>query len=134
VKISPGVLALVIGSAAAVVGLGVYQAWWTVAFPIGGAIAATLEHRGIRAIETTVVGVVGAVCLALGGLGAFLVVMGGRSCARPDLPCPSGPPDTLLLGAGLLAGSIVVLAVLVVLVRRRLRVAARNGDPHDIRR
>ena len=82
------------------------------------------------------VGAAVAVCLATGGLGAFLAAMSGHSCARADLPCPDGAPDLLLVGAGALFGSLVVLGVIVAFVRRRLRMRAtdREGASRDIHR
>jgi hypothetical protein len=117
--LSPGVLAIVVGCAVAVAGLGLYQAWWTVVFPIGGAIVAILERRGVRAVEAVVVGAATASALAMGGIGAFLSLMSGRSCARP--PCPDGPPLLLIAGLGALLASAVVLAIVAAHVRRRRR-------------
>jgi hypothetical protein len=132
-----GPLAAIAGIAVALVGVGVYQAWWTVVFVIAGGLVAVLHRQGLRLIHTIAIGAAVAISLALGGLGAFLTIMSGSTCARPDLPCPSGPPPVLLVGLGTLAVSFVGLVVTLAYVRRRLRdraSASRRPDASDIAR
>jgi len=135
-SLSFGALAVIAGAAVAIVGLGLYQAWWTVVFPIGGAVVAMLERRGVRAVDALISGGAIAAALASGGVGAFLVVMSGRSCARPDLPCPDGPPELLLAGLGALVASAVFFGAIVAFMRRRQveRSNARDAGSRDIYR
>lgn len=48
-KTSPvGLVALVAGCTVSVVGLGAYQAWWTVVFAIGGFAVAPVTQRQVE--------------------------------------------------------------------------------------
>lgn len=42
---SLGIVMLLVGVGVAVVGLGRYEAWWTVVLPIAGAVITVLERR-----------------------------------------------------------------------------------------
>ena len=94
-----GIVGLAIGLGIAAYGLGRYEAWWTVAFAIGGVAVAIADFRRVRTARAVIAGVAIAVSVAVALLGVFLVVM--SPLARGD--------GTAFLVAGL--GAELVAAV-----------------------
>jgi protein-S-isoprenylcysteine O-methyltransferase Ste14 len=109
-----GIVGLAIGLGIAAYGLGRYEAWWTVAFAIGGVGVAIADFRRVRTVPAVIAGIAIAVSVAVGLLGVFLVVM--SPLARGD-----GIP---LLSAGL--GALLVAAVSLVVT---VRYARRSTPP-----
>ncbi|HJP87448.1 MAG TPA: hypothetical protein VJ850_00210 [Candidatus Limnocylindrales bacterium] len=116
-RIPVGAIAFAVGCALAVAGLGLYQAWWTIVFPIGGFVAYAIGRDGAAPGRTIALGAGVAGALALGGMGLFLVVMSPFSCAQA--PCPEGVPPLLLVGIAALAGSVAALGFIARTARRR---------------
>jgi hypothetical protein len=112
-----GLAAAAIGFAMAAVGLGVYQAWWTIAFAVGGLAISWADARGAAAVPAVAGGLSFAAMLALGILGLLLVAMGIFGRGRPGVP-PGDNLPLLLLGLGALTAALVGLAVITRFVRR----------------
>ena len=105
--ISPvGLVALIAGCAVAVVGLGAYQAWWTIAFAIGGVAVALLSQRQLASARSIAIGSAITGSLLLTGMSIFLL-FGTRF------------GSTVWLVASL--ASIVTTIMLLVFARRLLR-------------
>lgn len=127
--------AAAVGFAIAAFGLGVYQAWWTLAFAVGGLAIAWADIRGSASAPAIVGGLAIAAILALGFLGVFLVVMSPFAGRRPDLP-PGGGVPILLLGFGALAVASLALAVTIRYMRRAIKRSTdseqgADPDPSD---
>jgi hypothetical protein len=106
-KTSPvGLVALVAGCAISVVGLGAYQAWWTVVFAIGGFAVALLTQRQVAPGRSIAIGSAIAGSLLLAGMSLFLLYGSGWG----------GTPWLVASVA-----SIVVAILLLVFARRLLR-------------
>jgi hypothetical protein len=65
-------VALIAGIAVAVVGVGVYQAWWTTAFAVGG-LAVAISPSHLSAGRSIVFGVAIAGAGVLGGMSLFFL-------------------------------------------------------------
>jgi hypothetical protein len=105
-----------LGLAIALVGVGLYEAWWTAAFAIGGTVVGLVGLRHASPTRPLAVGVTTSIAALLGGLSPFLFlggVMGG------------GTPWFLAA-----VGSVVGAVLLVFVARRLLR---PNTAPRDIR-
>lgn len=102
---SSGPVALVTGCAVAVVGLGAYQAWWTIIFALGGFAVFLLTERRASPARAMLIGSAIAGSALLFGMGLFLLY--GSSFGG---------------GTPWLVGSIssIVSAVLLLVVARRL--------------
>lgn len=75
-----GPIALVAGLAIAAIGLGVYQAWWTIAFAIGGVAVDVFERRGRsgpRSIATGAAVTGAALCAGMGVFALYGSAWGG---------------------------------------------------------
>jgi hypothetical protein len=99
-----GLMALAVGCLVTVAAILTYEAWWTIAFAVGGAAIAIFERRGHTPSRSLAVGVAIGGAVVLGGMALFLLygsVSGG--------------------GAKWFAASVVstVVAVLLILVARR---------------
>jgi hypothetical protein len=112
---SVSVLVYATGCAIAVVGIGIYEAWWTAAFAIGGALVGLVGLRPSSPARPVAIGAAASGAALLGGMSLFLLfgsLIGG------------GTP--WFLGA---VGSVLSAIVLVFVVRRLLLASA---GPHDI--
>jgi hypothetical protein len=134
-----GLAAAAIGFAIAAFGLGVYQAWWTIAFALGGLAIYWAHARGAAAVPAIVGGLTITALLALGVTGLLLAAMGIFGRGRPDV-APGGGVPLLLLGLGVFAAAIVGLAVTMRYLRRATQDAvsgkdgagrARSRDSHE---
>lgn len=105
-----GLLALVTGFAVTFIGLGVYQAWWTIAFSIAGFVVA-LQTEHTSASRSLAIGLLVGGAILLGGMSLFLLYASGFG------------------GAPWLAAAIAsaALAVALFLVAWRLR-TSRSDD------
>lgn len=110
-----GLAALIAGCAIAVVGLGAYQAWWTIAIAIGGFAVFSLTQHQTTPARALAIGSAVAGSILLAGMSLFLLY------------------GSLFGGVPWFAASIasVVTAVLLVLYARRL---FRHRQPRDSRR
>jgi hypothetical protein len=93
-----------VGVIVALYGLGKYEAWWTIAFAIGG-LAILLFDARHPAWKAIAVGGITAGVIALGMLGLFLIAMSPFADARPDLPRGNGI-RVLVAGAGMLVAAV----------------------------
>ena len=115
-----GLVAFFAGLAIAIIGLGAYQAWWTIAFAFGGVAVALLSSRGMAAGRLIGVGAGLTVAVLLAGMSVFLLYGSGWG----------GPP---WLAASI--GSILISTLLILLARRLYRGAPiATADPRDIAR
>ena len=105
------------GCALTVVGIGLYEAWWTAAFSIGGGLVGVFGFRLRSPARPLAIGAAASGAALLAGMSVFLLLgslMGG------------GIP-WLLAGVCSIAGAIV----LAVVVRRLLRASVR---PREVQR
>jgi hypothetical protein len=106
-KTSPvGLVAPIAGCAIAVVGLGLYQAWWTVVFAIGGFAVALLTQRQMAPARSIAIGSAVSGAILLAGMSLFLLY-------------GSLFGESLWLVASV--GSIVAAILLLLVARRLLR-------------
>jgi hypothetical protein len=112
-----GLAAATIGFALAAIGLGVYQAWWTIAFAAGGLAVSWADARGAAAVPAVIGGLSFAAVLALGILGMLLAAMGIFGRGRPGVS-PGDNLPLLLLGLGVLTAAVVGLAITTRFIRR----------------
>jgi hypothetical protein len=117
-------VALAAGSAVAVIGIAVYEAWWTAAFALGGAAVAVLAPRVLTRARSIAVGTVVSGAILLAGMSVFFLYGSMRAPARPCEDCADA--GAMWLAAAF--GSIVIAVLLVLLVRRLL---AAPAEPHD---
>lgn len=68
-----GLVAVIAGGAASIIGLGAYQAWWTVVFAIGGFAVALLTLGRVAPARSIAIGLAIAGSLLLGGMSLFLL-------------------------------------------------------------
>ena len=107
-KASPvGLVAVIAGCVVAVVGLGVYQAWWTVAFLFGGVAVALLLQRRIAPARLLAIGSAISGSVLLGGMSLFLLYGSSFGGGTPWLIAS--------------ISSIATAAVLMLVARRLLR-------------
>ena len=99
-----GVMALAIGTVIAVAAILRYQAWWSIAFAIGGAAVAIFERRGNASSRSIVMG------LAIGGT----VVLAGMAAFFLGGSLMGGGTSWFAAGMGCLVGAVL----LIVAVRR----------------
>ena len=104
------------GCAISVVGIGLYEAWWTAAFAIGGALVGLFGPRLTTPARPIAIGTAASSAALLGGMGAFFLF---GSLMRGGTPW--------FLAA---IGSIAAAIVLVVVVRRLLKASAQARDIH----
>jgi hypothetical protein len=116
--------AAALGFGIAFYGLGKYEAWWTIAFAIGG-LAVLIVPRRQPVSRVLLVGAAVAGLVSLGMLGAFFVAMSPFADARPDLPGGNGV-RFLASGVAMLLGALVGLGLVVRSVRRW----KSRSDPH----
>jgi DNA-binding CsgD family transcriptional regulator len=109
-----GLTALIAGSAVTVIGLGFYQAWWTVPFVIGGFIVALLTLGRVSPGRSVAIGsaIIGSLILA--GMSLFLFFVTRLSMT--------------FLVASLV--SIVLAIALLLLLRRLLRSRPTASEQH----
>jgi hypothetical protein len=109
-------LVFAIGCAIAAVGIGLYEAWWTAAFAIGGALVGLFGPRLTSPTRPIAMGTAASGAALLAGMSVFFLfgsfMRGGAAW---------------FLAA---VGSIVAAIVLALVVRRLLRASAK---PRDIR-
>jgi hypothetical protein len=98
-------VALVTGCAITVIGLGAYEAWWTIAFAVAGLVVAIQTQQQTPASLSLAIGLLVGGAVLSAGMSLFLLFGSGRG------------------GAPWLAASIAtaVLAVAFLVVARRLR-------------
>jgi DNA-binding CsgD family transcriptional regulator len=73
-RVSPvALVAVFTGCAVAVIGMGVYQAWWTAAFLIGGVAVAMLSQRRMASTRLVAIGSAIAGSALFGGMSIFLL-------------------------------------------------------------
>ncbi|HEY4228066.1 MAG TPA: hypothetical protein VGM49_06990 [Candidatus Limnocylindrales bacterium] len=109
------VLVYATGCAIAVVGIGIYEAWWTAAFAIGGALVGLAGLRLTSPARPVAIGAAASGAALLGGMSVFLffgTLLGG------------GSPWFLAA-----VGSVLTAIVLLFVVRRLLMASA---GPHDL--
>ena len=68
-----GLIALAVGCVVAVAAILTYEAWWTVAFAVGGAVVAILERRGHAASRSIASGVAIGGAIILAGMALFFL-------------------------------------------------------------
>jgi hypothetical protein len=112
-----GVAVALLGCGITVLGLGMYQAWWAIAFAIGGVAVSFWAQRQGQVLRPLVAGVSIIGALLLLGMGMFLLYGGMSGPAVPCIECP----DTQWQWFAASAGSIVVALLLVAFARRLLR-------------
>jgi hypothetical protein len=105
------------GCVLAVVGIGLYEAWWTAAFAVGGALVGLCGPRMSSPVRAVGIGAAASGAALLAGTSIFFLF---GSLMRGGLPW--------LLAA---LGSIVAAVILVFVVRRLLR---PSGPTRDIQR
>ena len=110
-----GLVVFLVGCAIAAIGIAVYEAWWTAAFAIGGALVALSGQRLSSPARSIAVGVAASSAVLLAGMSALFLYGSMRGGAA------------WLLAA---VGSILTGIVLALLVRRLL---VRPGASRDIR-
>jgi hypothetical protein len=110
---------LAAGISVAAYGIATYEAWWTIAFAVGGfAPVVAVGRRGTAG--TIAIGIIVSFSIAVATLGLFLLWMGLHGPARP---CP---PDVCSdAGPGLLAAGIAGLALAVLTFGLTIRYARR---------
>lgn len=113
-----GLLVLAAGCAVAAIGLLAYQAWWTIAFAVGGVAAAILGRGRSNPTRTLGVGLEFSGSGLLAILGVFLVYGSQYASARPCDECTDPGPTWLAAGLGSI-GLAVFLAILAVRGTRR---------------
>ena len=99
-----GLGALVVGFGITILGLGLYQAWWTIAFSVGGVAIALLSGPGMAAGRLVAIGAALTFAALLAGMSVFLLFGSGWG-GLPWLVAAIGS---------------IVLAVLLAVVARRL--------------
>ena len=114
--------AAAVGLGIAFYGLGKYEAWWTIAFAIGG-LAVLLVAPRQPAGRAVIVGAAVAGLVAIGMLGTFLMLI--SQFARGD-----GVP-WLASGASLLLGALLLLAFVIRYARRSAPRPLRESDPME---
>jgi hypothetical protein len=110
-----GLVAVIAGCAVAVVGLGAYQAWWTVVFAIGGFAVLLLTQQQMAPARSIAIGSAIAGSILLAGMSLFLLYGSLRGPARPCEACDD--TGTMWLVASIAS---IVTAILLLLVARRL--------------
>jgi hypothetical protein len=108
------VLVFATGCALTVVGIGLYQAWWTAAFSIGGALVGVFGLRLHSPTRPIAIGAAASGAALLAGMSVFFLF---GSLMRGGIPW-------FLAGVG----SIATAIVLAVVVRRLLKAPARPRD------
>lgn len=103
------------GCAIAAIGIGVYEAWWTAAFAIGGALVALSGPRLSSPARSIAVGVAASSSVLLAGMSVFFLY------------------GSMWGGAGWLFAAVgsIVTGIMLALVVRRLLTA--TSTPRDIR-
>jgi hypothetical protein len=112
-----GLAVALVGCVAAVYGLGVYQAWWTIAFAIGGVAVGFWAQRDDAILRPLVAGISFVGALLLVGVGLFLLY---GWMVGPARPCPECA-DTRWQWLAASAASIVVAMTFVAFSRLLLR-------------
>lgn len=108
-KTSPiGLAALVVGCATALIGLGAYQAWWTIAFALGGFVIALQTQQAVPATRSIVIGAAAGGSALLAGMSLFLLY-------------GSGFGGALWLVAAIASGLLSILLLVVGWLLRRTR-------------
>jgi hypothetical protein len=100
------------GCAVTVVGIGLYESWWTAAFAIGGAVVGVIGPRLTAAERPVAIGIAASGAALAGGISAFLLF--GSAIG--------GGAAWFLAGVGSIAGAIVLGTV----ARRLLRASPRD--------
>jgi hypothetical protein len=106
-----------IGCAITVVGIGLYEAWWTAAFAIGGALVGLFGWRLTSPTHPIAIGTTASGAALLGGMSVFFLfgsMVGGGSA--------------WFVAA---IGSIVAAVVLAFVVRRLLRATSKPRDTRE---
>jgi hypothetical protein len=109
-------LVFAVGCGITSIGVGLYEAWWTIAFAIGGALVGLFGPRLTSPARPLAIGTAASGAALLAGMSVFFL-FGGVTW---------GGTPWLLAGFG----SMVAATVLALVVRRLLK---PSGQAHDIR-